>query len=791
MTAIKRQGQNLSVPESTSYTYTPTGSRASMSLPNGVHTQYGYDARDRLVSLVHTNASGSLLAAYTYTLDQAGRRVSAHEVIRRSSGLLVTNHLTYTYDAAGRLTQEVAQPFGSTNGYTASYSYDLVGNRLERRVTAGARTLTTTYAYDDNDRLLWESNAVATAFSGSGKAGRAFMPMRVLQADGSEKVIYRARPAALPYYVYRSVPWFLAAGFLLPAFLLPVGRWQKLRVLTSDLHPERALFPHCLTGFLAALMVFICVDSGVLADEAALYALSTSTWADDGSVITYQYDDNGSVTRKVTTGPSPQTVEYAYALQNKLASAVTTTTSAGSTVVTTTAYLYDYNGNRVRSELHKAVNGQETTSSTNIFLLDALNSTGLAQVLEELPAVGATPATSYTIGDDIISQTKPGAGGQPATDWLLYDGHGSTRQAADALGQVTESYSYDSYGMMIGGNPTSEQPARTSLLYTGQQFDSALQQYYLRARNYDPSNGRFNALDPFMGSTQDPQSLHKYAYVHGDPVNGSDPSGMVSLTQVVMATSIIGTLVTSFGFISGMTAHMWSRKGWGKLMPDAIILSLSWSWFLKGFTVQPGLDFYLESHDWTFNWQFNILLGTSPASLIAPLTPLKKPKFGWMVGPLFNSDNPTKDMMGLGMSFTAPWNLVSGAIRVFGGLTKAAPFLDDFLTTLNTNTITNPSGITEKWGREVEVGIQGWNPIAPPVTIKIGDIAGNLAVWQWGLQIGVVQGRIWPIPPWLEKVADSMRANCSVSGVPLILQMLLQTKPEDLIGMATSAGLTL
>ena len=30
---------------------------------------------------------------------------------------------------------------------------------------------------------------------------------------------------------------------------------------------------------------------------------------------------------------------------------------------------------------------------------------------------------------------------------------------------------------------------------------------------------------PFFGNCQDPQSFHKYAYVHGDPIQGVDPTG--------------------------------------------------------------------------------------------------------------------------------------------------------------------------------------------------------------------------------------------------------------------------
>ena len=65
----------------------------------------------------------------------------------------------------------------------------------------------------------------------------------------------------------------------------------------------------------------------------------------------------------------------------------------------------------------------------------------------------------------------------------------------------------------------------SSLGYSGEFFDAAAQQQYLRARFYNPANGRFNRLDPFAGNTQDPQSLHKFAYVHGDPIQGVDPTG--------------------------------------------------------------------------------------------------------------------------------------------------------------------------------------------------------------------------------------------------------------------------
>jgi len=89
--------------------------------------------------------------------------------------------------------------------------------------------------------------------------------------------------------------------------------------------------------------------------------------------------------------------------------------------------------------------------------------------------------------------------------YLLYDGHGSTRQLAapkdgsDRV-EITEYYTYDAYGVMLGGNPGTPQnpgsPA-TNLLYAGEQFDTNLQMYYNRARYYDQNTGRFHRISSF------------------------------------------------------------------------------------------------------------------------------------------------------------------------------------------------------------------------------------------------------------------------------------------------------
>ena len=115
----------------------------------------------------------------------------------------------------------------------------------------------------------------------------------------------------------------------------------------------------------------------------------------------------------------------------------------------------------------------------------------------------------------------------------MYDGHGSTRLLTDSSGTIADRMSYDAYGIMLGGNPTNLEPPTTNLLYSGEQFDVDLQQQYLRARWYDQNDGRFNRLDPFNGNQSDPQSLHKYPYTHGNPINATDPAGLFSLSEQI------------------------------------------------------------------------------------------------------------------------------------------------------------------------------------------------------------------------------------------------------------------
>ena len=118
--------------------------------------------------------------------------------------------------------------------------------------------------------------------------------------------------------------------------------------------------------------------------------------------------------------------------------------------------------------------------------------------------------------------------------YYVSDNLGSTRALTNSAGAVTDTYSYDAYGNLIASTGSTVNP----YLFTGEWFDAAIGQYYLRARDYNPILGRFSGKDPYPGSSSDPLSLNHYAYAFDDPITYDDPSGMLAEADVLTAVEI-------------------------------------------------------------------------------------------------------------------------------------------------------------------------------------------------------------------------------------------------------------
>jgi RHS repeat-associated protein len=382
------------------------------------------------------------------------------------------------------------------------YTYTAVGSRSTQTLPNG---IVTTYLYDTLNRL---TNLTHKAFGTNLLASYSYQLHSTGRRTNAVEIIH-APDADGGGFITNTVNWFYDAMYRLTNEVSSssLSTNQFSTEYRYDKVGNRVKKLRHVGGNTETTSSFFNDNDQLLREE--INAL-------DGTLSTnyHGYDLNGSL---VGTTNGGATITYTYNLANKLS-----TTTAGGLI---TRFQYNDSGIRVSSST--------TGTAPTYFLVDLNNHTGFAQILEEMHAPGGTPSMSYLIGDDVLGQSN-----SSITSHLLYDGHGSTRQLASADGSanIAKQWSYDAYGSVLGALSS---PPETSLLYCGEHFDSDLHMYNLRARFYDPANGRFTARDSFRGNSDDPQTLHKYAYAACDPANGIDPSGQFTLVELMTVTAFV------------------------------------------------------------------------------------------------------------------------------------------------------------------------------------------------------------------------------------------------------------
>jgi RHS repeat-associated protein len=130
-----------------------------------------------------------------------------------------------------------------------------------------------------------------------------------------------------------------------------------------------------------------------------------------------------------------------------------------------------------------------------------------------LPVVIQDGTYSYVYGLDLISMTD-GSGNQT---YVSYDGLGSVSDLTDGTGAVTDTFVYDAFGTISARTGTTA----TAWKFTGEQADDGSGDtgyYFLRARYYDPTTGRFISRDAI-------EFAQRYAYAGDNPALIADANG--------------------------------------------------------------------------------------------------------------------------------------------------------------------------------------------------------------------------------------------------------------------------
>lgn len=237
-------------------------------------------------------------------------------------------------------------------------------------------------------------------------------------------------------------------------------------------------------------------------DSDLMTSASSTTGGENFSL---GWDDNGQMTNLPYSGI---TTELVWNWDGKLRS--------GTKDTDTIELQYDPMGNRVS----KTVNESERK-----YIVDV--SGKLPVILLELNASGDIEKTYIYADSQIIAQHD----GDHDDDryFYLHDRLGSVRQVIDTSGNLENSYTYDPFGE--GFATEIEENVSNPFQFTGQYIDTEIEEYYLRARMYDPKMMRFTSRDPVQGNFNEPMTLHKYLYCINDPINKTDPTG--TIPQVV------------------------------------------------------------------------------------------------------------------------------------------------------------------------------------------------------------------------------------------------------------------
>ena len=528
----------------TTFEYDMLGRRIKRTLPMGMVETYIYDAVGNITSITDFNGN-TITFEYdindriiTKRFPDGTKEVFTYTPLGQRKTVTDSRGTTYfEYDVRGRLIKET-NPYG----ISIKYTYDEVGNRTSVTVPSG----TTIYTYDALNRLSTvtdpDGGVTIYEYDSVGNRKRLTYPNGIKTEYEYDKLNQLTKLVNLK-----------ADGEIMSCYeftLGPAGNRIKIkentgRIVDYEYDKTYKLLKETTT-YQGQIVEEISYTYDKVGNRLSMTSNGTTiqyTYDKNNRLlsednITYTYDNNGNILLKEGKG---ETVSYSYDYDNRLKKVVTTNEAGTQTV----EYIYDVDGIRVEKIVDGMYVSRYTVDKNRIY----------CQVLEERDLDNKL-VVSYIYGDDLISQKR----GEKIR-YYHYDGLGSTRALTDAEGKVTDTYTYGAFGTLIDitGNTINE------YLFTGQQYDSNVGFYYLRARYMNPSIGRFHTMDPYEGKVFDPSSLHKYIYCNNNPVNFVDYLGLY--TDAVIGTFIHNhirdTLYPGENILRGMIPG-WTQR----LFPD-------------------------------------------------------------------------------------------------------------------------------------------------------------------------------------------------------------------------------
>jgi RHS repeat-associated protein len=525
----------------TKYTYNADDERTKVELANGNTTEIAYNSMGEIKS--RTNGNG-----YTtkYERNPVGQLTETIDPLERK--------VTREYDKAGRL-EKLKDP----EGRTTTYSYDKA-DRLTKVDYSEVATIDVTYEYNKDGN-------VTKMTDGTGTTKRTYDQLgRLTETENGKKEVVK--------YEYNLGN--LATKITYPngkAVTQEFDKANRLKKVTDWLSKATTFAYNRDSALKTTTYPTEATDEDINEYNRA-DQLSKQTFkkgAETLASLTYVRDKVGQVESTAQTGlPGPASSEYGYDKANRLTKngssayeydlagsptklgSESLSYDKASEVLTGGAFTYSYNklGQRVKaapSGLPATTYGHDQAGNLISAQRPAEGET--SKINETYAYNGAGLRVSETIEGTVyplvwdMSAGLPlllsdgrysyvfGPGGLPIAQinskeealYLHHDQQGSTRLLTSPAGSVSGTYTYLPYGWI---QPEFHTGVATALGYGGQYTSPTTRLIYLRARVYDPRTAQFMSVDPLAAMSGEP-----YGYVEDNPLNRSDPSGLMPYTS--------------------------------------------------------------------------------------------------------------------------------------------------------------------------------------------------------------------------------------------------------------------
>ena len=484
------------------YSYDPNGNLVRVVDRNGRATVYSYDSRGILVTRQLDDGS---VTRYTYdahtnltsATDGTGATLLQYDAADRLTRVTYPNgrFLSYVYDADGHRTQLVDQ-----SGFTIKYGYDAAG-RLGA-LTDRLGNPIVQYTYDPAGKLV------------EAKAGNGTHTHYDYDPDGQLLDVVNFGPGNVVNsrfdYAYDALG--RRSGVTTLEGPTTYG-YDAVNRLTSVALPNGRSLTY---DYDAAGNRLGVTDNGV----PTPYTSNNLNEYTAIGVTSQFFDLAGNLTS--SSGPSGG-ASYTFDALNRLTGV---TNPSG-----TWNYEYDALGNRVAS----------THGGKRIeYLVDPM---GLGNVVAEYDSTGQLVA-HYSYGFGLTSRVDAAN----AATYYDFDGVGSTIGVTGTNGAYVNRYAYLPFGELLLSSETIANSFQFGGRYGVQYDGSSLN--YMRARYYDPFEGRFTQPDPLLlaGGT------NSYAYVGNSPTRFVDPSGLISPLGVLFPPVALWEGMLFSGSLSGPEA---------------------------------------------------------------------------------------------------------------------------------------------------------------------------------------------------------------------------------------------